>query len=294
MQHPSLASTAGTPGWPDRLQEALTTSGTAAVLGLDPNPDRIEGLDRGTPEQMAKGVQAWCLDILEQTAGIFGVIKLQSAWFELHGSAGVAAMEEVSRRARNDFKLLVIADVKRGDIGISSEAYAKAWIGGDAPRADAMTMAPWMGPDSLAPCCQVAADCDTGVFVCAHTSNAGANWLQSLPTEEEIPMWQQIAGTVHQLSPPNSGSYSSMGLVVGANRPDTARIVREHYPGLWMLAPGLGAQGASLDRIADFLDEAGTGALFPNSRAITFPARGSVRDAAQRFVDDLQQAIETR
>lgn len=261
--------------------------------------------------------------VLDEAGDLFAAFKLQSAWFEVHGAAGMAAMEQVMAELRADNRL-VIADVKRADIGVSARAYAQAWISGKNPRADAMTLLPWFGRKSMIPFADACKEWGGGAFICARASNPDSKWpqeatykvpeersylLSNNPDSEGVQqttsvsdgqqnalwqqgkLWLQIAATAHELTPPDAGGYSAMGLVVGANHWQIAREIRSLYPELWLLAPGLGAQGASFQNVHHFVDKSGQGALFPSSRAITFPAKGNIRSAAQDYTSRLEKAL---
>lgn len=279
--------------WPQRLRQRIESAGTAAVLGLDPNPAELSeryGTSDGSDAEEAMRVLRWCEDMLEQTRELFPAVKLQAAWFELHGSAGLLAMEKASQIAA-DAGLLVIADVKRGDIGVSAEAYARAWIGrghSGKPRADAMTLLPWLGGESMPALRAQCADSGTGAFLCARTSNPGAELLQEAlvrdKADQDMYAWEAVAQLAAQGAPKED---NPIGLVVGANHPDLARQIRERYPGLILLVPGFGAQGGDIRRAADFLED-GSKALFPSSRAITY-GEGSVRERALSYRDALKK-----
>lgn len=283
--------------WPQRLRAKVCATGTAAVLGLDPNPAQISdryGAADGTPSTEAARVQRWCEDMLQQTQGLFPAVKLQSAWFELQGSAGMQAMETTMDLARQA-DLLVIADVKRGDIGVSAEAYARAWIGDSSggqphasPRADAMTVLPWLGDESIQPFRIQCAASGTGAFLCARTSNPGAEMFQEVPVQSEdgesLPAWMAVADLAAKGA---AAGESPLGLVVGGGHPEQALAIRARHRGLILLVPGFGAQGGDMSRAADFLED-GKNALFPSSRAITSGKDGKVRQRALDYIQRLQ------
>jgi len=217
------------------------------------------------------------------------VVKLQSAYFEIFGPEGIRAMQTAASEASSR-GFLVIVDVKRGDIGETSAAYAEAYLGSNAfIECDAMTLNPYLGWDSLEPFFRVALEQSKGVFVCAQTSNPGARDLQSAVVGQK-PVYRLVADHV---SARDESSEPSLGLVVGATFPDTAAELRKLRARCWFLVPGIGAQGGSLDTIDRFFRPDGLGALLSSSRAVTFPhrfgtAKGwteeAVRDAAQELV----------
>ena len=281
--------------WTERMKRSVQRTGTPAVLGLDPNPKNLSPLFRPNPlepEATTDKLAGWCRYVLDQVGHFFAAIKLQSAWFELYGTAGVRAMEQIMRELKV-YDHQIIADVKRGDIGVSNDAYVNAWVGGDYPRADVMTLSPWLGPESMRPAVKTLRKTGNGAFVCVRTSNPGAELLQGALVDGE-PLWQLVSRMTLELAPPpNKAYYNLFGLVVGAGEYEVARMLREEHAKkrFWILAPGLGAQGASLDNVKDFQDKDGSGVLFPSSRAITFPDNQDIRGAARAFIENLHDAL---
>ncbi|WP_438352991.1 orotidine-5'-phosphate decarboxylase [Microbacterium sp. CJ88] len=231
-----------------RLRAALDRSGPLCV-GIDPHAHLLAewGLDAS-----AAGVREFGLRVVEAAAGTVGVVKPQVAFFEPYGSAGFAALEEVQRAAR-DAGLLVIADAKRGDIGTTMDGYAAAWLAPGAPlEADALTVSPYLGPDSLRGTLTTAVQHGKGVFVLAATSNPEAYPVQSARTidvaaTDDQSVAERVARDVGWVngSAAFAGGLGPIGLVVGATvdraavgLPDAALI------GAPILAPGFGAQGA--------------------------------------------------
>ncbi|MGI9346303.1 MAG: orotidine-5'-phosphate decarboxylase [Gammaproteobacteria bacterium] len=272
--------------WPDYLAKCVARQGHPAVLGLDPHADRIDALKLpdANPEQI---LYDWAIDILHQLDGLFDIVKIQQAWFELWGSQGFRALERITAELRRN-NIAVIADVKRTDIGPTARAYAQAWLQGAAKRADAITTTPWLGAEGLDPFVEVCNASGSGMFICSRTSNSGSEQLQNAAVASQDGAepawrytWKLAAAYNRRLHCP------AVGLVVGANRVEEACYIREHDNSMWLLAPGLGAQKADASQARYFINDRGLGALFPSSRAITFPPQGSVRDAALRFISCL-------
>jgi orotidine-5'-phosphate decarboxylase len=165
----------------DRLTAAVERKGASLCVGLDPDPARMpEGL----------GVVEFCKGIVDAVAGVAVAVKPQAAFFEAQGAEGWAALTEVCDHARGS-DLLVIADAKRGDVPSTARAYVAAF----APLADAVTVNPYLGYDSLEP---FLAREGLGVFVLVRTSNPGSMDLQDLPLADGRPLWQHVAGLVER------------------------------------------------------------------------------------------------
>ncbi len=278
----------------ERLAQAA--SGRPAVVGLDPRLERFprplrELADRDTGAALA----GWSDMVLTAVAGTVPMVKPQSAFYEQHGSAGVAALEATCARAR-ELGLLVLLDAKRGDIGSTAEAYARATLDDDGPMgADAVTLSPYLGPESLEPFL-VRRAAGKGLFLLVRTSNPGAGALQrhgDPAVVDEVASW--IRGWNADVR------WGSVGAVVGATVPAEAAGLRARLPRTWLLVPGYGAQGGTAADVAA-LFEGGEGAVVTSSRAITYPtaseqdrydeAPGSVVSAhAKAMIADLARVV---
>jgi len=207
-------------------------------VGIDPHPRLLA--EWGLPAS-ADGLRRFALTAVEAVAGEVAAVKPQSAFFETYGAAGIAVLEEViaAGRARG---ALVIADVKRGDIGSTMTAYASAYLAEGAPlAADAVTLSPYLGFASLAPAFDESARWGRGVFVLARTSTADGDPIQQAGTGDGRTVAQSIVDAAAER---NAGAspVGSVGVVIGATRGrhglDLAKLNGT------ILAPGLGAQGA--------------------------------------------------
>ena len=236
-------------GFGARLRTALDLHGPLCV-GIDPHTHLLEqwGLDAS-----ASGAREFGLRVVEAAAGRVGVVKPQVAFFEAYGSAGFAALEDVLASAR-DAGLVIIADAKRGDIGSTMDGYAAAWLTPDSPlEADAVTLSPYLGPDSLRETLTFAVRHGKGAFVLAATSNPEAYALQSARTidvasTQDQSVAERVARDVSWIngSAAFEGGLGPIGLVVGATVDRTALgLPDEALRGAPLLAPGFGAQGAA-------------------------------------------------
>lgn len=231
-----------------RLREAMTARGQLCV-GIDPHEHLLAewGLDAS-----AAGAREFGLRVVDAAAGRVGIVKPQVAFYERFGSAGFAALEDVMAAARAA-GLLVIADAKRGDIGTTMDGYAAAWLTPGAPlEADALTLSPYLGPDSLRATLTAAVRHGKGAFVLAATSNPEAFALQSARTidvaaTDDQSVAERVARDVGWIngSAAFDGGLGPIGLVVGATVDRAALgLPDEALQGAPLLAPGFGAQGA--------------------------------------------------
>jgi orotidine-5'-phosphate decarboxylase len=180
--------------------------------------------------------------------------------------------------------LLVILDGKRNDIGSTAEAYARGYLGRgqSAWNADALTISPYLGEDSLAPFVETAHERGAGLFVLVKTSNAGSGMLQD-QLAGGAPIYRRVAQLVERLSAGGAGAcgYGSVGAVVGATYPEQLAELRAAMPHTWFLVPGYGSQGGTALDVAHGFDDRGLGAIVNNSRGILFAYRRP--EYAQRF-----------
>jgi orotidine-5'-phosphate decarboxylase len=235
-------------GFGERVRAAIGARGPLCV-GIDPHAALLA--DWGLPASAA-GAREFGLRTVEAAAGRVGIVKPQVAFFEQYGSAGFAALEAVLAAARNA-GLIVIADAKRGDIGSTMAGYARAWLEPGSPlEADAVTLSPYLGPDSLAATAALAKQHDKGLFVLCATSNPEAAALQA-GTVDDSTVARFVAARVEALDTREGTSWGDLGLVVGATVGlDDLGLGQGFVATAPILAPGFGAQGAlpeDLERI---------------------------------------------
>ncbi|MEM7204246.1 MAG: orotidine-5'-phosphate decarboxylase [Planctomycetota bacterium] len=278
--------------FPHRLAQRIRGGAAPAVVGLDP---RLGAL----PTSVASGaapaerLRAFYTEVLPLIAEHVPVVKPNIAFFERYGGPGLEAYEATCRSAQ-ELGLLVIGDVKRGDIGPTADAYAAYHL----DCADAVTLHPYMGSDSVAPFLARCRDDGKAVFVLVRTSNPGAAELQDLAVDGTR-LCDAVARLVHRWSEAlgDPAGYGPVGAVVGATRPDDLARLRELMPRAWFLLPGIGAQGGRSDAVSDAFDAAGLGALLSQSRGVLQcfdPAaadwRERVQTAAADFADQARRA----
>jgi orotidine-5'-phosphate decarboxylase len=277
-----------------RLQRAVLARQTPLCVGIDPHwnqlPESWFRYAEDSWEDRAALVSQFCRDVIDAVAPLVPAVKPQAAFFEQLGPPGFRALAEVVHYARQK-GLIVILDAKRGDVGTTAAAYAQAYLQGteSAIPADALTVNPYLGRDSLEPFVQVASQHGTGLFVLVKTSNPGSRDLQDTRADDQ-PLYMRVASLVHQLQPAASppSDYGLVGAVVGATYPEQLAELRAALPQSWLLVPGLGAQGATAADVAGAFDPQGLGALVNSSRAIIFAFRRPEYSGRRNW----QQAVE--
>lgn len=228
-------------------------------LGVDPTPGLLA--DWGLDDD-AKGLDRFCQTVLAAVVGRAGLVKPQSAYFERHGAAGVGVLSDFCAAAR-DQGLLVILDVKRGDIGSTAEAYAQAYVSDRAPvRADAITVLPYMGTGALAPMVEVATAAGAGLFVVVRSSNPEGRRLQTADVERTL--IDEIAA-FNATTP--DGTLGSIGAVFAANHGPAPHVDLAEMNGPF-LVPGLGFQGGSYAEVGELFVGCGNRIVTSASRSV--------------------------
>lgn len=263
-----------TTNFADRLASAVQRVRTPVLVGLDPQIDKLPRSlvpDNNAPSARAAAYQGFCRGVIDVVAPLVAAVKPQAAFFEELGPAGMIALAKVIEHAR-ERGLLVIFDGKRNDIGSTAEAYARGILGADSPwSADAITVSPYLGGDSLEPFVQVASQRNCGVFVLVKTSNPRGGDFQDLKIDGQ-PLYRRVAAHVEKLAASKLGSsgYGAVGAVVGATYPEQLVELRSAMPHAWLLVPGYGAQGGTAADVRGAFDERGLGAIINSSRGIIF------------------------
>ena len=275
----------------DRLIAATDTFGPLCV-GIDPHAGRIPAIFGGdTPE----GLEKWGLALVEALSGEVGVVKPQVAFFERHGWQGMRALHTVAAAAR-EAGLLILMDAKRGDIGSTAEGYAEAWLGENAPfAADALTVNPYMGVDTLEPHVRLAEQNGKGVIVLARTSNPGSADFQARSLEG-APLYERVVEALAPMIERLKGDcgFSGLMLVAGATGPEEARRLRALAPDALFLVPGYGAQGAGADEaVAGFAskDNRLTGGVVSASRSVNFPDGSGEAETVDAWQQTIVRAV---
>jgi orotidine-5'-phosphate decarboxylase len=262
----------------DQLAAAVTRCGNPVLVGLDPRLAQLPGPLWPSDEKPSWSAQADAYEqfsrgVIDVVAPLVPAVKPQAAFFEQLGPHGMSALGSVVRYA-SEKGLLVILDGKRNDIGSTAQAYAEGFLGaGDASGwgADALTVSPYLGDDSLSPFVEVAQQRGAGIFVLVKTSNPGGGAFQDLVSDGR-PIYRHVAEHVETLAADTAGDcgYGCVGAVVGATYPEQLVELRKAMPHTWFLIPGYGSQGGTAADVAGGFDADGLGAIVNSSRAIIF------------------------
>ena len=257
-------------GFFSKLKQAIADNQSLLCLGLDPEVTKFSP-DFMPDAPQVERLTAWCQNLIQQTADLICCVKPNIAFFEQYGPAGLEALQNVLKSIPENIPVLL--DAKRGDIGSTASAYARAMF--DVYQADAVTLSPYLGRDSIDPFISRAGK---AVFVLCQTSNPSAAEVQN---SSQPPLYQQIARIIQDW-----GTDEQIGLVVGATRPESLAEVRRIAPKSWILAPGVGAQGGDLQATlqAGLLPDGG-GLIIPVSRAVIYA--DDPRAAATRLSDEI-------
>jgi orotidine-5'-phosphate decarboxylase len=256
-----------------RLAAAIKARRTPACIGLDPRreslPPALAAAGSTDMAALAGVFTRFCRDVIDVVAPLVPIVKPQLACFEALGPHGMTALADVIAHAHAK-NLLVLADGKRGDIGSTAEAYADGWLAGPW-AADALTVNPYLGLDSIEPFVKTAADRGAGIFVLVKTSNPGSKDFQELSCDGR-PLYEHIAKGVEQLAARTAGggSYGAVGAVVGATWPKQLDELRAAMPHTWILVPGFGRQGGRASDVRGAFHADGLGALVVSARDVIY------------------------
>jgi orotidine-5'-phosphate decarboxylase len=262
-----------------QLQSAWASQGSMLCVGFDPDPKRLPTALQGKPE----GIFEFCREIADATADLVCAFKPQFAYFA--SQRAEAQLEKLIKHLKEKFPHIpVILDSKRGDIGSTADHYAMEVF--DRYGADAVTVSPYMGFDTIEPYLKHAGK---GVIVLCRTSNPGGSDLQFLNVSPDgQPLYLHVA----KLAAQQWNTSGQISLVVGATFPEEIAKVRAIIGDMPLLIPGIGAQGGDIDatvRAGAIPSKPGTGMIINSSRAILYASSGSDFAEAARAV-----ALNTR
>lgn len=267
-----------------RLQERIAAH-SPLCIGIDPSASLLKTC--GLPDS-AEGALEFGLRLLRSVDWQLAIIKPQSAYFERYGSAGVRAMEELAAECRRH-EVLFLLDAKRGDIDTTGEAYAQAYFSPSSPlRADALTLNPYLGLMALEKAIDFAVQNDGGLFVVVRSSNPEGVVQQQARQADGLTVAQALCAQVTMLNRRFAGEGPGpVGAVVGATCDDAAETV-DAMPGAFILAPGVGAQGATLEDVRRRMPGA-RGRVLPSvSRAVL--AGGPAQEGLRATIGALKAA----
>lgn len=294
----------------DRLLTKMAQKRVAACVGFDPVWDRLPeeilkahglGEGRGTAneslEAQAAAVRQFGIELFDVVAPLVPAVKINIAFFEPLQEPGWRVYHELiaAAQARG---LIVIGDVKRGDIGSTSAQYATAHLArneGDAyAAADAVTVNPYFGQEGVGPFADAARASGRGIFVLVQTSNPSAMEVQGLTAPDGLTVCQKVAQLVETWASSGGSTgatgYSHVGAVVSPRDLDSTRLIRSLMPSCLFLVPGFGAQGRTAEEVALCFKPDGTGALVTASRSVIFAFREA--DYRRCFPEDWRRCVE--
>jgi orotidine-5'-phosphate decarboxylase len=309
----------------DRLLHAIRAKGAPVCIGIDPVYDNLpaeitehpEFNDAGDSEVGVDAVLEFCRRIIRIVAPFVPAVKINSAFFERYYSEGIDGYYQLIQEAAEK-DLIVIGDVKRGDVGHTAELYAAAHLADpsfdnldELVGPDAVTLSPYLGFDAVKPFLDVARSDQKGVFILVKTTNPSAGEIQDLVGPDGSTVAEHVARHVAQWGSDPSligeCGYSAVGAVVSPKDPTTAAKLRALMPQAVFLVPGYGAQGASAADVAACFKPDGTGALVSASRSIIYAYENMkylemyasewekcVEQACKDFVADLKKVSAPR
>jgi len=250
----------------DRLFEAVASKGHVCA-GLDTSADYVPPAERQKVQNDAEAVLGFNKALVDSLFDVCACFKVQIAYYEEMGNAGLCAYSETLKYIRNK-KGIVIADIKRGDIADTALRYAKAHFSGDF-EADFVTLSPYMGMDSIEPWLKEAQKFGKGAFVLMRTSNPGMRDFEYLELSNGKRLYNEVGNKLSCLARNSCGNhgYGIFGAVVGCTEREEASLIRQEYQNLFFLIPGYGAQGGGAKDAALLLQN-GNGGVVNASRSI--------------------------
>lgn len=292
-----------------KLINNIVKTDAPIVVGLDPNmkfiPEYIkrEAFEKygETLEGAAEAIWLFNKGIIDATYDLIPAVKPQIAMYEQFGIEGLSVFKRTVDYCKSK-GLIVIGDVKRGDIGSTSASYAIAHLGkiqvGSKTYApfdeDMATVNPYLGTDGVKPFVDVCNECDKGIFVLVKTSNPSSGEFQDKIMDGK-PLYEQVADKIVNEwgAASMDGEYSNVGAVVGATYPEQGKILRNKMPGIYILVPGYGAQGGKGVDLVHFFDKNGLGAIINSSRGIiaAYQNEKYASYGEKNFADASRQAV---
>ena len=303
----------------DRLIDKIKQTNNPTVMGLDPRFDMLPKCVTDKYEKTLEGVSKAILEynkaLIDETCDIIPAVKPQIAFYEMFGIPGLEAFKETCKYAKEK-GMIVIADIKRGDIGSTAQGYSNAFLGktkiGDHEESifdvDFVTVNPYMGTDCVKPFIEDCKKYAKVIFILVKTSNPSSGELQDLKLENGKEVYMQVADLVEKWGEDLVGKYgySSVSAVVGATYPEQLEQIRSKAPHTYFLIPGYGAQGGKAEDIALGFDKNGLGGIVNASRSLMCAYKSEIwknqfteeeyakatRAEALRMKEELQTAIK--
>lgn len=292
----------------DQLIKEITGKNAPIVVGLDPMLDYVpEQIQEAAfeeygknPEGAAEAIWQFNKGIIDATYDLIPAVKPQIAMYEQFGVPGMAAFKKTVEYCKEK-GLIVIGDIKRGDIGSTSTAYAvghlgKVMIGGKAYAGfdeDFVTVNPYLGSDGVNPFIEVCKEENKGIFVLVKTSNPSSGEFQDQKVDGK-PLYELVAEKVVEWGEQCMGTdYSNVGCVIGATYPEMGKVLRKLMPKTYILVPGYGAQGGTAQDLIPYFNADGLGAIVNSSRGIiaAYKKEEYAGFGAVNYADASRQAV---
>lgn len=292
----------------NKLVEKIKKTGAPIVVGLDPMmkfvPEHIKKAafeEKGeTLEGAAEAIWMYNKEIIDKTYDLIPAVKPQIAMYEQFGIPGLMAFQKTVDYC-HEKDLVVIGDIKRGDIGSTSAAYATAHVGKVQVGStfcrgfneDFVTVNPYLGTDGVQPFIDVCKEEKKGMFILVKTSNPSSGEFQDRLIDQR-PLYEHVGEKVAEWGEQLMGdSYSYVGAVVGATYPEMGKVLRKVMPKAFILVPGYGAQGGQGKDLVHFFNEDGLGAIVNSSRGIiaAYQNEKYAKFGAEHFADASRQAV---
>ena len=290
----------------DKLIDGIIAMQNPTCVGLDTLFDYLPDEMRAgakTFDDVAERVLEFNKKIIDSVYDIVPSVKVQIAYYEMYGAAGMKAYYETLKYAAEK-GLVVIADAKRNDIGSTASCYAKAFLGETqvndeiikAFPSDYVTVNGYLGSDGILPFVEQCEKHDKGIFVLVKTSNPSGAEIQNMVLENGMPMYEYVGGLVEKWGESTIGKYgySAVGAVVGATHPTEAARLREVLPHTFFLIPGYGARGGNAEMLKSCFGKDGLGGVVNNSRGILCAYKkngGTYYDAARAACVAMQKDL---
>ncbi len=305
----------------DRLIEKIKQTNNPTVIGLDPGYEKLPNCIKEKYPKDIEGVSRAILEfnkaLIDATYDIIPAVKVNIAFYEMFGIPGIKVFEETCKYAKQK-EMIVIADIKRGDIGSTAQSYSNAFLGRTLIEnieipifdVDFITVNPYMGTDCVKPFIEDCKKYNKGIFVLVKTSNPSSGELQDLKLENGNEVYMQVAELVEKWGEELRGKYgySDIAAVVGATYPKQLEQIRVKAPHTYFLIPGYGAQGGKSEDIALGFDSNGFGGIVNASRSLMCAYKSDLwkdkyseedyakatRAEALRMKEDLNQVIKNK
>jgi orotidine-5'-phosphate decarboxylase len=283
------------------LNNAVQRKNSRLCVGIDPQIENLPPQFQGgeSAEEIAEHILSFNKMVIDACAEFAACVKPQIAYYEILGHHGLRCYEETTAYAQAQ-DLLVIGDAKRGDIGATSSAYARAHLADEfgIARPDSVTVNPLFGTDGIEPFIKVAQQKKKGIYLLVKTSNPSSSEIQD-QLVDGAPLYHHVASLLNEWA--RTYNYDSLGAVIGATHPQELKTLRKIMPETPLLIPGYGAQGGTAENLKAAFNDGGLDAVINSSRGILYAwqkesggerdPKSSIAAAAQASRDDINSAL---